>query len=1363
MAKLIDFNKQQEPTITAKLEPAFGKSDGIKSPQQEIAKYIVPTQFDNTPVPKQQYTMLNAPKQAVKLPDNVATDNPLSRFIYNFADTFTAPAKAAENISYLLNDIVYANDADKKSAADDAARRHFKNRLGVGSVELPEANSAADTISNLAGGLAGSVAYGGLLGMGSGTSKVADTVGKAIKNPTLSRVASGAAENMLLGLPENVLYGVAQNDNAGDIVKDVAGGVAIDAVAGGLLGGVSKKLDNISVAKTGKKAAESAPKTELPSPSPIDSALPEPTIATLNAVNGNNINVSSIDDAVNAFGERKVFNNLYSAMADDVPTGSVNINGNDVDVSAALDAVDNALPDTVEELETVVDSLEKGYLLNGERRTGPLPINIQLFAAKRKLEWLKLADGESGTKVRGYLQHFINNENEIDSPELIAAISGNSEKYIPKSDVELNQKAAKLIDTEANSSKLYNDLMTKNGDVLTDDQIRAAEMLMDRFYEQGDMSKLADLIRVTSRSASSNARALRAYNYGRKIITNPRAVLGIASKQFDKAVDSALFSGSSEQIDDFIKKLNSKIKAMGTMDETALKKAREFESTLADIQKRYDEAAKSLETARSTRDALRKQINSLSGKTDSAIKRTGEIGDLSSLKRQAEDAQSRYDEIQNNLSRLRAERDEARRTINSVSDKTASASRSVEDIKKYLNDSIDDVKDARLKRVLRNLVGEKRPLAERIVDAIDSGALSDSNLKKVFMDELKLPTLDAETAERLIGLVQQAKKAGDFTPEQAELYRQIYSTIGEKLPYSKLDVARSWRKLAMLFNPKTHIRNFMSNVAMLPLRKMDDAISQFVEGAVVRSGKIDDMLPTRYIGWSGAEHGKAIEGAIEAAGKRASAEMTNFGKFDLQDSAILRARPAFGTSKKAQWLNKISDLNSKGLEWEDAIFFDKAFHDNLGQFMTARKLTEATEDAYSFAMNRALEATFRADTAIGDTIQWMKNFKSANHPQAAKLMREAADVIVPFSRTPANLLQQAYRYSPAGLAKSSVDLFLAIKRGGASKRAIADIINDFSSGLTGSALFGVGLFMGMNGLIDTQYRSGTKQKAADELTGDQQYGLRIGDTTITINWLQPVSAPLIGGAAIGQAMAQQDLDEDDKPRSITDTIDTVADAVFAAPNSVFENSFLQTITDVLGSDNVYDMGQRLASNVVSQNIPTVFGQAARTIDPVQRRTTGDNQIDTFFNRTASKIPGLTYTLQPELDVYGNEVKRGGESNVFVNAFNQLLNPATTKKALYKDDPLTQSLVNLYKQTDSTKAIPTAPNARENGLTQSQYTEAAKSVGAEQYAALQELFSNPYKTYKVNGVNKQFANMTGEEKATILSRIFSRTKSDVMGE
>ena len=78
------------------------------------------------------------------------------------------------------------------------------------------------------------------------------------------------------------------------------------------------------------------------------------------------------------------------------------------------------------------------------------------------------------------------------------------------------------------------------------------------------------------------------------------------------------------------------------------------------------------------------------------------------------------------------------------------------------------------------------------------------------------------------------------TFDQAELDRAVEDVkqqIADQMSVSTLDKINAWRYLSMLGNPKTHIRNVFSNIAMLGTRKVKNAIARTMEDVFLRGQK----------------------------------------------------------------------------------------------------------------------------------------------------------------------------------------------------------------------------------------------------------------------------------------------------------------------------------------------------------------------------------------------------------------------------------------------------------------------------------------------------------------------------------------------
>ncbi|MCQ5031431.1 hypothetical protein NE547_18275, partial [Flavonifractor sp. DFI.6.63] len=60
----------------------------------------------------------------------------------------------------------------------------------------------------------------------------------------------------------------------------------------------------------------------------------------------------------------------------------------------------------------------------------------------------------------------------------------------------------------------------------------------------------------------------------------------------------------------------------------------------------------------------------------------------------------------------------------------------------------------------------------------------------------------------------------------------IYRDIARQVPATWMDKWNAWRYLAMLGNPRTHVRNIVGNAAFVPVRMVKNAIGTALESGV---------------------------------------------------------------------------------------------------------------------------------------------------------------------------------------------------------------------------------------------------------------------------------------------------------------------------------------------------------------------------------------------------------------------------------------------------------------------------------------------------------------------------------------------------
>lgn len=1096
--------------------------------------------------------------------------------------------------------------------------------------------------------------------------------------------ASDFIDAMEKELPDNVLD---LDDKIGEMEAMLEVADDADDVAGGATSYKKQLEARLYAARMKKAYMEAAENT-----------------ASKSAKSVGNVNVDTSVDAAPM--SKEEFYNSYNSMARDIPKGKINFGGKSMSVEEYADMVDTNLPDTKPELESRISNLERIKRRisgrGGEARNGvhgsrnaahqtksagsqTLPVNIQLFAeenvsqryrsrgasqaleidaqlyaAKRKLTYLELAQGEEGVVPRGFVQSILQKNTPLSTDEILEYLRQNPETYTVKPDAVKFANADRLIDTDRKKVDLYNRVVSaKPGTLLlNDEEVEAVKKLAEEYLKQGDTQKSANLIIGLSRTGTEAGRALRSYGF--KDLTSPEGVIRAADDAVRQGIDNKAFKGASDALDDFADKVRGKVESGAGKQAT--------------------------------------------GTTDRVASVEGAI-----------------------------------------------------------QDSIDEITDNRLRKLFKKK-GNTRSMAERIVEAIDQGAFNNETLKSTFAESLGLPSLDEDTVSKLVELAKRAGEAVDYSQEQADIFEEIYETLAKKVPMTALEKFNSVRKIGMLSNIKTHAKNFFSNLAMMLTRKSDDAVANLLEKGLKQENR------TRRLGWSFTEHGRNIRNVVDEATDRARMELQRVGKFDISNSSILRARDPF-QSKILQPINKLSRLNSRLLEAEDSLFFTRAFRDNLGQIMTARGMNEVTDEVYDLAMKRGMEAVFRGKNRMSEVINSLKHTRS-------KAFNTAADIVMPFSETPSNILINSLQHSPFELGRVAADVFMNLR--GKSNVEAAEIINKLSKAITGTGLFALGMYLGNSGLASSKFEYQGKRGKAEQIAGNQENALHIGDLSISFDWLQPAAVPVLAGVRFAEMDDVKDEEgkELSADQKVFEYADNLTSFLMSGMDTFFEQSFMQSLGEALAQER----GERLTAaagvllsvpqQAVSQAIPTVVGQLARTIDPIQRQTKGDTDTQTAINKLLSKIPGASTMLEPQLDAFGQEVRRSNADSWIENAFNQFVNPSNVSHALYTDDDAVQEMMRVFQATDDTRALPSiVESTEEKPLTVREITEEQKRVGAASKAALDELmnnerrikltenYTNAYGKEKQRTYLKYWNEMTDEEKVKVLARIFADAKQD----
>jgi len=535
-------------------------------------------------------------------------------------------------------------------------------------------------------------------------------------------------------------------------------------------------------------------------------------------------------------------------------------------------------------------------------------------------------------------------------------------------------------------------------------------------------------------------------------------------------------------------------------------------------------------------------------------------------------------------------------------------------------------------------------------------ALQAARILKTLSPENKLYALDA-TVRRIVdsvnnssryqergvhvkvdpALTQEYAQAQDDAGRDAAL-NKIYENIASQIPSTFSDRWNAWRYLAMLGNPRTHIRNIIGNVGFVPMRQTRNAISAGAENVMSRF--LPNMERTRSVlnPLDGAD--RALWDAARSDAANVQSELLGEGKYQERFGAIENARTIFNN----RVLEAARRGNSNLLELEDALFSQMAYADALGGYLKANGIDaqafadgtvkpELLDRARAFAIKEAQEATYRDSNAFSDFVSKKSEKLKRSDNAIAKGANFLIEGVIPFKKTPANLIARGVEYSPIGLMKGIYDSFTQVSNGNMTAN---QVIDEISAGLTGTGVLALGVFLRSMGIL---VGGGTGDKEQDEmnrLQGVQNYALQIGDTSYTLDWLAPASMPLYVGVALYDAVSGADDDV---------SLGKIFDAAMGLTEPMLEMSMLQSLEDIISGVSYeeqkipYLLGTAAVSHI-TQAVPTFLGQIARTMDGGDRRNfiQGDSDmprfLETAVQRTGRRIPFLSANYEKYVDAWG---------------------------------------------------------------------------------------------------------------------------------
>lgn len=522
---------------------------------------------------------------------------------------------------------------------------------------------------------------------------------------------------------------------------------------------------------------------------------------------------------------------------------------------------------------------------------------------------------------------------------------------------------------------------------------------------------------------------------------------------------------------------------------------------------------------------------------------------------------------------------------------------------------------------------------------------------------------------------------------KAETPEQVATAIKQLRMAKSSDVAMEIWINMLLSGPQTHAVNTLSNTLTsmwtIPERGVAAVIGKLHGGEKVYGREVTSKLFGMFQG---------VKDGARAGVKTFLTEQPSdlFSKIELSRPRAISAE-SFGLSGKTgikgaagkglDILGKLVRLPGRALMAEDEFFKAVGFRselnalairDGLKQGLSGRELAQHIKniiadpprEMFKESLDAARYVTFTKP--LGKTGLAIQSF-SASHP--------AAKLIIPFVRTPTNIIKFAGERTPLALFSQAVRAEI-LKGGAARDMALAKMT-------WGSTIMAGIVSYASEGHITGGGPSDPDARAALYRTGWQPYSIKVGDEYYSYARLEPL------GVLLGISADFADISGELGKKDAEDIASMI---VASASKNITSKTWLRGLSNALEAlDDPDRYAQQFLSSLAGTSVPTGVAQITRTQDPILR------DARTVMDKIKSRTPGYSVTVPPRRNIWGEAIVLQGGLGP------DIISPIYTSTR--ENDKVNEEIVRLGLK-------PSMPNRKINQveLTQKEYDDYVKRSG-----------------------------------------------------
>lgn len=531
------------------------------------------------------------------------------------------------------------------------------------------------------------------------------------------------------------------------------------------------------------------------------------------------------------------------------------------------------------------------------------------------------------------------------------------------------------------------------------------------------------------------------------------------------------------------------------------------------------------------------------------------------------------------------------------------------------------------------------------------------------------PSIDPQLQEDYLQAAREAQKGK--SPAEVNAAKQklndaenaILLSEAAKMPVTFRAKWNAWRYMAMLGNLKTQIRNVFGNLGFVTYKSAKDAMGTAMERAIPKDQRTKSVLnlfteaDRDLLSWARADgKSKQVQDALKYSAKLGDDVSADVIRQNIRifDSDALEA-----VRKAAEWMPSFGDMIFKNPYYETSLAGFLKARGYTAYDLSSGKVSDAVlQEARSYAIQEAMKATFNDQNAFSDAIV---NFRYKGDNPVLKAANLLGEGIMPFRRTPANIVMRGVEYSPAGFGKGIWNMATKVRSG---QMSAASAIDQMASGLTGTGMMLLGYTLA-SGIFGIKLR-GSGADDDEKRRGIQDYSIEFSiggkDYSYTIDWAAPANLPLFVGANLYEAFHERQWDT--SISGITKVIYAMLDTM----EPMLSLSCLSSLNDIFESgryaeDNraVYTVLSQMAFSYFTQGVPSLLRQTVQAAHQNKQTTFANNQ-DPLLREAERKIGGVALLGEPfrtdKINQWGETESAGGPLRRIIDAY---FNPGTLKE------------------------------------------------------------------------------------------------------